>query len=301
MIITQEQKKRIRATVRKHYNWLLFKMTGKDYLTDQELNDLIDRGLIIPGEDGALKEAYYAGRGRHDVLKLPHERDDISFDEYLRNVKPKALPISDVQKYALEHIEESAGSLIVALGDKTRNAVEQIINNANLEERNRRVADEIIPVLREGIEKQKTINQIASDLRDKTGDLLRDWKRVSLNEISTASSLGAIDAIAEDNKDKSPDEIYIYMAVNLDGALCQSCRKFYLLPGTNTPRIFKLSELQGAGTNYGKKVAEYNATIPPLHVQCRCTPLGMPNGFGFDDFGRITFKGSDYIAFKEQK
>lgn len=85
-------------------------------------------------------------------------------------------------------------------------------------------------------------------------------------------NLGEVDAIVERNKGKSANEIYVFKRVNQDAALCPSCKKAYLVDGTQIPKVFKLSELQANGTNYGKKSSEYLPTITPLHVNCFLDP-----------------------------
>lgn len=50
---------------------------------------------------------------------------------------------------------------------------------------------------------------------------------------------------------------------------CETCRRLTMRGGI--PRVFKKSTLLDNGSNRGRKQSEWRATIPPLHVNCKCT------------------------------
>ncbi len=298
MIISQEKIKKIRDLINRHYNALIFKIAGPEQLTDDEIKALVESGLVdIDGDNGKIKEGYYIGRARNTID--PRLRDDMTISQFNAQLRNTAVPISDTERFAIEHIASSAGNLITNLKDKAKTVVEQIIADNNLEYRNKLITETIRPTIIEGIEQDKGVMKIASELREKTGDLFRDWKRVSVTEVASAMNLGEADAIVSRNKGKSPDSIYVYKRVNHDSALCNHCKKAYVMPNGITPKVYTLSELQQNGTNYGKKASDYKATITPIHPNCRCSLVEIPNGWTFNQQGQMIYKGPDFIQYRD--
>lgn len=60
----------------------------------------------------------------------------------------------------------------------------------------------------------------------------------------------------------------VYKVVVNDNSLCEWCKKFYTENGQ--PKLYKLSELQANGSNYGKPKSEWKPVIGATHVRCRC-------------------------------
>lgn len=300
MIISKEKIDKVRSIIDRYYNALAFKISGTDYLTDEQIQALIESNLIDASDStGAIKEAYHIGRFRN--VNDPRIReDDVNLADFRRKYKDQAVPLTDAEKYSLEHAQQSAGSLITGLKEKIKSQVDGIIYNNNLEYRNKIITDQIRPVIVQGIDEKRTVYQIASDLREKTQDNFRDWKRVSVNEVATAMNLGEMDAIVHRNKTKTPNEIYVFKRVNIDAATCKFCKKAYLVGESQVPKVFKLSELQSNGTNYGKKSDEYLPTITPLHVNCRCALVEIPVGWGFNDDGQMVYKGPTYNQYNNK-
>lgn len=295
MIVSPEKIKKIREIIKLRYNALIVKMGGPSLLTDEEIKELIELELITPEEAGLIKEAYFIGRVRND-LQEPRKRTRISLAEFARKQRDAGLPIGDVEKFALEGAASSIGSNIANLGDKTRSAVEGIINNVNLDYRNELLGEEGLRVLETGWAEHKTLQEIQSELRKKTGDFFRDWKRVAVTETTNAMNMGEADAIVGRNKGADPNEIYVFKQVTNDEALCEPCKNAYLMPESKTPRVFKLSELKANGSNYGKKKSEYQPVLGVMHPQCRCSLAEIPKGFGFEENSSVlTYKGPDYI------
>lgn len=300
MIISKEKLEKIRNIIRQRYNYLKIKFGGPDVLSVEEIKELEAEGLLTPGESvSMIEDAYHIGRARNDTRK-PADREDMSLSQFEQRLKVRSTPITDAEKYALEHAKESMGSAITSLGNKFKTFADSVIANNNLDYRNSILTDEMKPVIFEGIERGDTIAQIASDLRDKTGEAYRDWKRVAATEISSAMNLGEADAIVERNPGKDSQEIYVFKYVNKDGATCKHCKRAYL-NFDGSPKIFKLSELQANGNNYGVKAADYKPTIGPLHPLCRCHLVELPPGFKFAEDNSITYAGLGYEHYKNQK
>ena len=252
MVISREKINKIRALIVSKYNSLIFKLTGKSILTDEEIQKLFDDGLIDVGADTSLiKEGYYIGRARNTLD--PRLRDNMTLNQFNRDLRHQGEPLNDKQLFAIEHIENSTGNLLAGVRDATKTTIEHIINQQNIDFRNESLDNIIRPILVEGIKKQRSIQQIAKDLRDATGDNFRNFKRVVVTELTNAMNLGEADAIIERNKGVSLDNIYVYKRVNKDNGTCEHCKKAYLLKDSLIPRVFTMAELQANGSNYGKK------------------------------------------------
>lgn len=302
MIVSKEKIDKVRSIIERYYNALIFKVSGTSSLSDEQIQALIESNFIdLVDDSGAIKDAYYIGRLRN--VNDPRDRElDITLNDFRRKFKDQVVPISDAEKYAVQHAQESAANFITGLREKVKTGVESIISNNNLDYRNRVITEQIRPTIVEGLEENRTVAKIASELREKTGDNFRDWKRVAINETATAMNLGEMDAIVDRNKSKPPEEIYVFKRVNFDAATCQYCKKAYLINSdSQVPKVFKLSQLQANGTNYGKSPKEYLPTVTPLHVNCRCALVEVPNGWGFDENGRMIYKGPDFNPYNSQQ
>ncbi len=298
MIISKEKIEKIRQIIKNHFNYLVLKIAGNERLSSKELSDLKQSGLFTEEEVGIIQDAYYVGNLRNGMFP-PDKRPDISLAQFTRQYNPQLINLTDREQFAIDHVKSEIGNFITALGVTTATTVENIIGNANIEFRNKILDEQIRPIIAEGIAKQKTIAQIASDLRNATGDLFRNWKRVSSNELSRAMTLGEIDAIKKRNKNKTSEEIRVVVVPVRDNALCVFCRRLYLRPN-GKPKVFKLSELVNNGTNYGVKPDNYLPVVPPNHVNCRCNLNELVPGSTFDEDGNISYRGEDYDEYTEQ-
>lgn len=134
------------------------------------------------------------------------------------------------------------------------------------------------------------INQVAAELRDKSGDMFRDWHRVAQTEMWGAKCQGEVESILRGespmSKDGANTEVYIKPAPDA----CSKCKQLYLERDGITPRVFSLAELLSNGNNNGKKQADWTASIPPLHPNCRCTLNVKPANTEFDGSGRLVYQ-----------
>lgn len=102
------------------------------------------------------------------------------------------------------------------------------------------------------------------------------WKMIVNTELSRASNYGAMDAILHNNKGASPDDITVWKVGPHDALTCggkhgdknPGCWEFWFLEDGLTPRVYKMSELMGNGTNIGKKRSDWKATVDNTHPNC---------------------------------
>lgn len=291
MIIGDELKDKIIQIVDDYFTGILIRMTGRQYISREKVDQLIQRGIIsvIPEEEGFVQDAYFIGKLR------PVAKPDKMALKILRQRKHEII-LSDMEKYAIDHIEESAGIHITKLKDLIKTDILEMINNKNLDYRNEVLSGVVRPTLIEGIIKRKAVNDIARELRDKTKDMFRNFQRIVSTELTNAVNLGAQDSILKNNPNKTAKQIYVYKIVKQDNALCPHCRKFYV-NRNGTPKVYTLADLQSNGDNYGKKQVDWQPTIGAVHPNCRCQLVEIDEGW---DFNSKT-KELEYVGVGKEK
>ncbi len=297
MIISEKKIEEIRQEFKSRFNALIFKIAGPENLTKEEIQELINRGYIDPNDPnhGLITDAYHIARVRSGTAF--DQRPDIPLHEFRDNLKDLLPPLTAREQYAIKHIKRSAGNYLKNLQAKAVTSIEGTIRGFNYDERNRLLTEVVRPTLDQGVQEAKaTIGEIASRLRERTGDLYRDWRRVAITEMSNALNLGAADAIIDRNTEKSADQVYVYKIVHHDAATCPHCKRFYLEPDEMTPKVYSMSELMGNGSNMGKKTKEWLPTIGATHPHERCELVELPDGWGFEPgSNQARYMGRDFV------
>jgi hypothetical protein len=258
------------------YRLLLRYMTlGPSSLTRSQIKLLLKEGMLKPKYYRAtLVDAYYA-----------------SFNKLLTSP-----PTRSIQDFTIKHIQESAGALIDKFADGLSQDIGSVLNRHILNY-SKQLRDTTKEELTEGFLKEKTVGEMVQSLRDKTRDYYKNFNRIITTELSRAQNLGAMDAILTNNKNKSQDEIYVYVSGS-HRRRCKKCAELYYHPD-GSPRVFKMSELLANGTNYGKKQADWDAVIPPLHPNCTDILLELPAGYGFRN-GKLSYIAKDHNEYSAQ-
>lgn len=179
MLINEDAIKKVREIYRNRFNSIIFKIAGPEALSHADLQELINRGLIDPNDQshGLISDAYHIARIRGgDPFNARHKTSLLKFREEIKRLLPK---LSQREQFALDHVKRSAGNFITKLRDNTLADIEGSIRSHNYDERNKMLTEVIRPTIEEGIEGAKvTVREVASRLRERTGDTYRDWKRV---------------------------------------------------------------------------------------------------------------------------
>jgi hypothetical protein len=126
-----------------------------------------------------------------------------------------------------------------------------------------------------------TAAEVAGRIRQRTGDLARNFQRIAETELQAAHNEG---------------QLYHALYTGGEGAriaripettACQTCRALFLNPD-QTPRLFTPAELIAGGVNVGRRRADYRATVYPPHPRCRCDTITVRHGQTVTRDGRIT-------------
>lgn len=129
---------------------------------------------------------------------------------------------------------------------------------------------------------------------DKAG---KHFKLIANSESNKATNIGTglqIQKVGESNGEEDPTVFFI---VTIDDVTGPEEFVLHLLPDKKTPRVWKLSEI---GHEYHKK-GDSNPKFPGLHPNCRCKLTYLAKGFGFDDDGKVVYKGADWDELKHQR
>lgn len=295
MIISNEKIQQIRDVIEKYFKAIIFTISGRDDLTDQEIQDLYISNLIDLDKEDLISNAYTIGK-----MYANDPSHKIKLKEFFEKYKYELAPTSEREKYAMKHVAQSVSNHLNNLQNKVQTNIENLLNNVNISYRNENLTETVSNVISEGIKQRKTIGQVASQLRSVSQDTYKNWKLIATTEMATAMTLGEADAIVARKQDPNPNKIYVFKTVTKDAALCKTCRNAYLMPDGVTPKIYTLSELQANGTNYGRKSSELLPTITPIHPGCRCNLVELPIGWGFEN-GKITFIDPTYNMYLSQK
>lgn len=197
--------------------------------------------------------------------------------------------LGDGDRAAVVGAYQSAGSLIRGLGSMTRGDLDRVLweewSGEELEHTpDPELREERLRVIREEIA-AATIDrapraEVARRMRDRLGDLARNWDRIAETELQAAH----MDA-----------QLYESMVLEGEGArvakipdsgACGACREAYLTD-EGEPKVFTVSELLSNGTNAGKKRANWLPVAGPLHPRCRCDMITVPENMRVDRSGRL--------------
>lgn len=112
-----------------------------------------------------------------------------------------------------------------------------------------------------------------------------DWNRLVNSNVTLASAVGTHQAIQEIFARDDDDVKVAWVAVR-DEKTCTFCRSASRNPDGSF-KLYKMSDFQPAGYNYGRKKDQWKLCIPGAHPNCRCTLVYVPRGFVIDNSGTV--------------
>lgn len=208
---------------------------------------------------------------------------------------PAALPqwLSQAERAGLVSAYESAGRYIRGLGatlaDEASGIIfeewsgEQLIDTPDPARR-----EAALEAVRQEIGTatltKETAETAARRIRQRTGDLARNFERIATTELQATHNEGQI-----------------YQALYVEGeaarvaripesGACDRCLALFLTR-EGKPRVFEVEELAANGTNVGRQPRDYLATAYPVHPNCRCDTIPVRAGQTIDARGRLIKEG----------
>ncbi len=274
--LTRTQIKQIQSIISDHMEVLMQLVTGEGHPSPQLL-----RKLKLPKDITDLITSAYQ-YGRLGVLqgKDLSTMSEADVQKLMRNLK-----LTKSQQNSISYAKIKAQQSIDSITQRITSNVITMAIQSDLAMWD--AVKEVIPV---ALENHTPRYKVVQQLREKTGDMERDWQRVVHTELWDAKLQGEAEAIVNNESplsSKGRDTIVFKRPAH---NACAKCKQLYLERDGITPRLFKLSELAAFGNNYGKKQADWVPTLGTLHPNCMCPLSVMPDGGEFDSQGNLVYK-----------
>ena len=204
--------------------------------------------------------------GRLSQLLGEYNSKKVEYKDFLKFLEKRQYrPLTKWEKASYEAASKRSYSHIKRLGERIKTSVVSNIAGRqdfiSKEEHEKIISD----VVKRAVYDRGTIQSVVSEIGHKTNDWERDLGRIAETEMNNVFQLGRMHEIIEEHGEDS----LVYKDV-FDGA-CKHCIRLYLTRGLGSrPIIFKLSDLIANGSNIGRKVNEWLATVEGVHPYCRC-------------------------------
>lgn len=278
MLLTDEQIHEIRRIIEEHHSAFVANTIDPNAVDPELLERLREKGLLN-AQINSTQEAYLYG------VMLAAMNDPkaatMGYDQFKEHLRKNPIPLSQVETRAIEMAQHRAARYAVGLANSISTYTTEQVDALDRTMVAQAIREEIQTATAENIAKRESVRKLKSDLGWKRKDWSRDWDRVAVTEKNTAMQRGAADHYGKEfGKD-----VLVFKRPMPDA--CKHCVSAYLVPGTNRPKVFKLSELEANGSNFGMKVAQWLPTVGGLHPNCQCQLVRLPKGWGFDEDGEL--------------
>lgn len=287
-ILSPEQLHEIRRIIAKRHSAVILRVLGPDALTPEERATLEQAGIPTTNHIDAIRESYLYGQ----VMGKKAQAASMSYEEFKEEVEQNPIPLSQPEEYAVKAAEVHAGAHIRHLGAKIEQQASSLVFEEDAKLRSEMLR-EIVPEIKENIQKRESIGELKSALGHLREDWSRDWNRVAITEKTNALMRGTADAIQ-----KQDGDAWVYKLPMPDA--CKHCVRLHI-GRDGHPRIFKLAELEANGTNVGVKAAEWKAVVGTVHPHCQCQLIRVPEGWGFSADGDLVPGGTFGIRSEMKK
>lgn len=302
---------RIDALIRAHHDAFLVELLGGQVLAAERIRELIDEGYIttadlsgfeVPDLENAIDYYTYvhlvsrifddtSPEKRHELRRWdmdqwgqaidakytevwqappPEERTTVTFEapqpDDLEIVEfPIDAPdwLSRSEGRAYEAAVERAGAYVTRLRDSAIDELEQI-------------REATAQAVAEGDEPR----ELAVELMRRTDDWEHNWERIARTEIQGAYNEGRIMSALEAYGQEAR------IAKVTETGACRHCLRLHR-DADGRPQVFTVRELLDNGTNVGKPRASWQATIWPVHPNCRCDTVVVPPGLIVGEYGQL--------------
>lgn len=274
MALTPSQIRQIKNIIEEHMNVIMRLAIG-----DTEVSPQMLKKLGIPKSvSNLITDSYKYGKLSVVTNKNLSKMSPQEVDSLIKRLK-----ISTRQQKSMEYLKVKTQLSIDSLTQRMTSAVVTSALQSQLSMY--QAIGKVVPnAIKESTDRYKVIQQ----LRDLTQDWERDWHRVAHSEMWDAKVQGEANAIIDNespiSKKGKDTMIFKRPAPNA----CNKCKQLYLESDGITPKLFKITELQANGSNYGKKQSDWKPTLGILHPNCMCPLSVMPDGYKFDNSGQLT-------------
>lgn len=259
MFFSRNQIDRVLKVIRLQHLVFIHANVGQDVLSDEELLILKNSGIDTTEVLNTPFEMQFRWGILSQAIGSIKSRN-LKFSNFLKFIKEgRFLPLTNVERFALDHAKRQAHKDITGLGNRISDQVNQTIieQDQNQRKKYEKIISESVQDI---IENRGNVRDLVSALGHKTEDWTRDFGRISDYVMHQAFEEGR----AQQIKSEHGEDAEVYKDVY--ELACESCVKLYLTEGVGSkPKIFKLSELVYNGTNIGRKKEDWKPVVGPTH------------------------------------
>lgn len=188
--------------------------------------------------------------------------------------------MSPAESAGYERALTRAGEYIRGLGNRLNDDLAQVVAEQWAGEQ---ITQEVDPVRRQqmlDIVRNETARTLASNrdaralagtLADRSQYYAHNWQRIAVTELQGAHNEGRVQAALSAYGEGAQ------VARIPESGACRYCEDLFTEGGA--PKVFKVADLLGAGVNVGRSRSQWQATLWPMHPNCRCDTITVPPGF----------------------
>ena len=274
MALTPSQIRQIKKVIEEHMNVIMELTIGDTKVSPETLKKL----GVPKSVSNLITDSYKYGKLTTVMNKNLSKMSPQEVNDMLKKLK-----VSSRQQKSMEYLKAKTQ---LSIDNLTQRMTSAVITSALQNQLDMYQA--IGQVVPEAVKKNTDRYKVVQQLRDLTQDWERDWHRVAHSEMWDAKVQGEANAIIDNespiSKKGKDTMVFKRPAPNA----CNKCKQLYLEADGITPKLFKITELQANGSNYGKKQADWKPTLGILHPNCMCPLSVMPDGYKFDSSGQLT-------------
>lgn len=274
MALTPSQIRQIKKVIEEHMNVIMELTIGDTKVSPETLKKL----GVPKSVSNLIIDSYKYGKLTTVMNKNLSKMSPQEVNDMLKKLK-----VSSRQQKSMEYLKAKTQ---LSIDNLTQRMTSAVITSALQNQLDMYQA--IGQVVPEAVKKNTDRYKVVQQLRDLTQDWERDWHRVAHSEMWDAKVQGEANAIMDNespiSKKGKDTMVFKRPAPNA----CNKCKQLYLEADGITPKLFKITELQANGSNYGKKQADWKPTLGILHPNCMCPLSVMPDGYKFDSSGQLT-------------
>ena len=302
MLITPEVARDIAKIIRDHHTAVVAALLGRRAVSQAEWTLAANLGLVSdePGQGMPTMEALHAFGAL--VAHRDQAPEGMTLSAFLDHVRKHPVPRTQLEHHAAAYNSRYGAHYITGLGDRVVGQVLGMAHEADRETESKTRGllrditsakfgdEEAATRLREaGIERElgetffedefrSSIKRTTSNMGHATEDWTRDLQRIAQTEGHWAICEGVKESWIEQeeaqarDEERSPRRILAYKLPRPDA--CDHCVRLHLQAGN--PRLYWLDEIQGNGTNVGRKAQDWLIVIGSTHPWCGCTLHRVP-------------------------
>lgn len=187
--------------------------------------------------------------------------------------------LQDVAEKYIDHLQEKTSADILRVISDNLAEIENESKIKGVSARDILLGEkgeQVLDIIKKELEKQK-------ERIDKSASILAE------HELYNAQNYGAFDGVLAAARSVGISDPTVIKIGVLDSVRCSHCWRLWTLPDRKTPKAYKLSELAASPGNWKNP----QPSVSPTHPNCRDVIVTLMPGFGFDESGKIIYKGRD--------